>query len=82
MVHVLLIFFVGLIVLLSVNWSERRIDPLVLLLGILVAAIIWVSSRLSEQARRTCVACGRDVVAPPGSSFCHFCGAPLPPEER
>jgi len=42
---VLLIFFVGLVVLLSVRWEERTIDPMVLLLGIFVAAIIWMARR-------------------------------------
>ncbi len=45
MVMVLLIFFVGLVVLLSINWAERTIDPMVLLLGIFVAAIIWMARR-------------------------------------
>jgi Lon-like ATP-dependent protease len=44
-VMVLLIFFVGLVVLLSINWAERTIDPMVLLLGIFVAAIIWMARR-------------------------------------
>ena len=42
---VLLIFFVGLVVLLSVRWEQRTIDPMVLLLGIFVAAIIWMARR-------------------------------------
>src|SRR5213594_4722204 len=39
-VMVLLIFFVGLVVLLSVRWEKRTINPMVLLFGILVVGII------------------------------------------
>ncbi len=45
MVMVLLIFFVGLVVLLSVDWTTRTFNPMVLLFGILVAGIIWMARR-------------------------------------
>jgi Lon-like ATP-dependent protease len=45
MVMVLLIFFVGLVVLLSIRWETRTVDPMVLLFGILVAGIIWMARR-------------------------------------
>src|SRR3972149_11824785 len=47
MVMVLLIFFVGLIVLLSIDFSKNppQFQPMVLLFGILVAGIIYMARR-------------------------------------
>src|SRR3989337_2063757 len=47
MVMVLLIFFVGLIVLLSIDFSKKPppVQPMVLLFGILVAGIIYMARR-------------------------------------
>ncbi|TLZ52238.1 MAG: ATP-dependent protease LonB [Methanobacteriota archaeon] len=45
MVMVLLIFFAGLIVLLSVDWEKKTINPMVLLFGILVVGIIYMARR-------------------------------------
>src|SRR2546428_9075805 len=45
MVMILLIFFAGLIVLLSVDWEKRTINPMVLLFGILVVGIIYMARR-------------------------------------
>src|SRR6266571_4917603 len=45
MVMILLIFFAGLIVLLSVDWVNKTINPMVLLFGILVVGIIYMARR-------------------------------------
>jgi len=55
MVMVLLIFFVGLIVLLSIKWNTTppTFDPMILLFGILVAGIIWMARRYTGHRPET-----------------------------
>ena len=53
MVMVLLIFFIGLIVLLSVDWTTRTINPMVLLLGIFVAGILYMARRYTGHRPET-----------------------------
>ncbi|TLZ49068.1 MAG: hypothetical protein E6K18_08380 [Methanobacteriota archaeon] len=76
-VYVLVISFVGLIILLSVDWQTRSINPMVLLFGILVAGIILVGARFRGIGGRGCPACGRAV--PWDGNLCPYCGIPLPP---
>ena len=88
MVMVLLIFFIGLIVLLSLDFTTNppRFNPLVLLFGILVAGIIWMAFRATKRGMvsvgwpfpvRFCPVCGRSI--PWNAEVCPFCGHQFPP---
>lgn len=78
MVAIILVFFISLIVLLSIDWTSNppNINPMVLLFGILVAGILWMAGRFAG-AVRSCRACGRTIFAPPDAVFCPYCGARL-----
>ncbi len=77
MVRILLIFFIGLIVLLSIDFrtAPPTFEPIVLLFGILVAGIIWFARRV-DQPFRKCPACTR--IIPGYSVYCPICGQRLP----
>ncbi len=54
MVMILLIFFIGLIVLLSITWTNPpTINPMVLLLGIFVAGILYMARRYTGHRPET-----------------------------
>ncbi len=76
MFQVVLIFFVGLIVLLSIDFTMNppTFNPMVLLFGILVAGMLLIARRWGTV--RFCPACGRGV--PSYSVFCPICGRRLP----
>lgn len=77
-VTILLIFFIGLVVLLSIDWTTNppTFNPLILLFGILVAGVIWMARRF-VTAQKVCSACGHPIFLPPDAVFCPYCGARL-----
>lgn len=77
MIGVLLVLFVVLVVLLSVRWGTGGIDPMVLLVGIFVAAIVWMAQRRGASILR-CASCDRAVMRIPDAAFCPYCGKKLP----
>lgn len=74
---ILLILFIGLIVLLSIDFTTNppTFNSMILLFGILVAGIIWMARRAGHGYQK-CPACGRSV--PGYSVYCPICGARLP----
>ena len=88
MIMVLLTFFIGLIVVLSLDFTKNSpgINPLVLLFGILVAGFIWLAFRATKRgmvsagwpfAARFCPVCGRSISWT--AEVCPFCGHQFPP---
>ncbi len=84
MVAILLVFFIVLVVLLSIDWTARTFNPMVLLFGILVAGIIWMARRYTWGAGperwprlRFCPGYGRTI--PWRTDECPHCGHAFPP---
>lgn len=78
----IIFFMIGLSAILSYNWSETEarplFDPTTILVGVVIAAIIFVASRVRERGLRLrfCPACGRQI--PFDAHPCPYCGRQLP----
>ena len=77
-------FIIGLSVILSYEWgaptpSFRNDAPSIIFLAILVAAVIYIASRVSTlglHRPRSCTSCGRRI--PFDALFCPYCGYQFP----
>jgi len=83
-VTTIVFFIIGLSVILSYEWGAptpafRNDAPSIIFLAILVAAIIYIASRVSTlglHRPRSCTSCGRRI--PFDALFCPYCGYQFP----